>query len=174
MTSARCRVFIAAVRGDVDAGPHSGRSPCLLILGRVSGSMTDPCSWGCSYKEMTGLTMKRNMDLIREILLHVEEHGSLEDFDDGDSAEFKYHVRLLAEADLLKIIVHTEMGGEIILQEIGGGSFLTCKGHDFVDAARDEGRWNEAKAVVKEKAGSISFTVFTQLLVQLAKTSLGL
>ena len=46
--------------------------------------------------------MKRDMDLIRNILLHVEEHDNLQFALDGcDEPTVAYHVRLLSEAGLL-------------------------------------------------------------------------
>jgi hypothetical protein len=51
---------------------------------------------------------------------------------------------------------------------------LTWTGHEFADAARDEVRWKRAMGIVKEKSGSVTLTVLTQLLTALIKETLGL
>ena len=53
-------------------------------------------------------------------------------------------------------------------------SRLTWQGHEFLDAARDNTIWNRAMATVKDKIGSIPFTLLQQLLIQLGAASLGL
>ncbi|MGH7137033.1 MAG: DUF2513 domain-containing protein [Pirellulales bacterium] len=62
--------------------------------------------------------------------------------------------------------------GTIHLQ--GGRTALTWSGHEFLDAARDEGRWTEAKRLTKEKAGSITMAALTQILTRLMTQALGM
>ena len=118
--------------------------------------------------------MKRDMDLIRKILLHVEENDNLKfAIDRYEQREIAYHVRLLVEAELLKAVAIPVLSGDIVLQDTGHTA-LTWGGHEFLDAARDEGRWNKAKGIVKEKAGTVTVAAFTQLLVQIMKDAIGL
>ena len=52
---------------------------------------------------------------------------------------------------------------------------LTMEGHDFLESARDESRWNKAMKTVSEKGGgAISIGVLVQLLSALMKQQLGL
>lgn len=51
---------------------------------------------------------------------------------------------------------------------------LTWSGHEFLDAARDEGRWTEAKRLTNEKAGSITMAALTQILTHLMTQALGM
>ena len=51
---------------------------------------------------------------------------------------------------------------------------LTSAGHDFADAARDEGRWRKATGLVKDKAGGVTIDVMKELLISLIKSGLGL
>jgi hypothetical protein len=53
-------------------------------------------------------------------------------------------------------------------------SHLTWAGHDFADAARDDSRWAKATAVVKERAGTVTFDVLKQVLANLIKVGLGI
>jgi hypothetical protein len=49
---------------------------------------------------------------------------------------------------------------------------LTWLGHEFLDAAREDLRWGQAKRLVLEKTGSVSFATLQQVLVELMKRSL--
>ena len=51
---------------------------------------------------------------------------------------------------------------------------LTWSGHEFADAARDETRWIKAMGIIKEKSGTVTIAVLTQLLSALMKSALGL
>ena len=118
--------------------------------------------------------MKRDMDLIRRILLHVEEHDNLEiEVEDFDKNTISYHVRLLIEAGLMHGVAMTALDGTIILQDCGH-TCLTWEGHEFLDAARQDTLWDKAKDKVGKTLGTISFSLLTELLMQLAKQPLGL
>lgn len=119
--------------------------------------------------------MKRDMDLVRAILLIAENHedeylqptdfrrGLSEQFPDSQwsSEKLAVHVKLLEEAGLVDAKFHT-----------GGESFfdlrLTWEGHEFISDARDPGVWEN----VKSKAGDSSFTLLKQILVEVAKSVL--
>lgn len=118
--------------------------------------------------------MKRDPELIRKILLHIEAHDNLQfDFAGYDDQTIGYHVRLISQAGLAHANAPTAMSGEIILQD-SGHTALTWEGHEFLDAARDEARWKKAKSIVKEQAGAVSIGVLTQLLAQLMRQAIGL
>lgn len=44
---------------------------------------------------------------------------------------------------------------------------LTWEGHEFLDAAREDTRWNKAKEVAA-KTGSLTFSMLKEVLVQLS------
>ena len=93
--------------------------------------------------------MKRNLDLIREILLHIEsgqEYDGTREFyytapeemglTGCTPEEFVYHCTLLIEdgyidgaATIVNIVVRR----------------LTSRGHDFLDDIRDAGVWKQVK-----------------------------
>ena len=111
--------------------------------------------------------MRRNPDLCRALLLELEEDPNLiglkiyqvEGFTDD---EISYHVKLLYEAGLIEAHNASAMN-----------SFkwfplrLTWQGHEFLDAARDDTRWNKAKNIVKDKTGALSFEVIKDVLLKL-------
>jgi hypothetical protein len=119
--------------------------------------------------------MKRDMELIRKLVLGMEDcpegFGSVANLDGYTDEQIGYHAYLMIQAGLAE-------GNETTHSDsTGPGAYLrnlTWQGHEFADAARDDSRWLEAMRVVKEKAGSVTMGVLTQLLTSLAKTALGI
>ena len=112
--------------------------------------------------------MKHDMDLIRKILLAIESHPEPYSWDvpldisDYSEKEICYHVKLLEEAGLIEARIMTAMGGEF---ECAVNS-LTWTGHEFLEAARDDSRWEKVKRLVWEKTGSLPFEVLKAGLVR--------
>lgn len=113
--------------------------------------------------------MKRDMDLVREILLAVEAAPSpLKDGlrkMDGHAPEFVvFHVRLLKEAGFLEepFTRHTTKG------EITHGVGLTWQGYEFLETIRDPAIWSATKANAKA-VGSWSLGLLGELAKGLIK-----
>lgn len=109
--------------------------------------------------------MKRDMDLARTILMQVEaapnfNHPIRLSLDGYDAAVINYHVKLLAQADLLE----AKSPG----QDQWFPLALTWQGHEFLDAARDDKNWNTAKGLLA-KAGGFTLDVFKSVLVSLLR-----
>jgi len=118
--------------------------------------------------------MKRDMDLIRQILLHVEARQ----FDQVDEPfhvpEYAddivgFHLELLAEAGLVKTPDASNTGHNFVYFPVG----ITWEGYEFLDACRDERRWIDAKKLLRQ-CGTVSFHVMKQLLAKLACEALGI
>jgi len=111
--------------------------------------------------------MKRDMDLLRQILVQVEDHpfdmGMVElRFDGRSKAEIAYHVKLAQQAGLVEAIDLSTSNGPDIRP-----TSLTWHGHEFLEAARDETRWKKAKSIMKKKGGGMAFEVLQKLLTEL-------
>jgi hypothetical protein len=120
--------------------------------------------------------MRRDMDLIRKMILAVEDHpaGFAPDnfaIEGHSEEEIAYHAYLIVDAGLAEGIDMTSMGDSSPEWAIRN---LTWQGHEFADAARDETRWKKAMGIVSEKSGSVTLAVLTQLLTALMRNSLGL
>ena len=113
--------------------------------------------------------MKRDMDLIREILLKLEAveafNGDLQPvtatelgITEYGEMEFTYNAALLIEAKMLTGNTRMAVEGHIVI------GALTWGGHDFLDAIRDSKIWQETKEGAKQVGG---FTL--DLLKALAK-----
>lgn len=100
--------------------------------------------------------MKRDMDLIREILLKTEDlpfDGCFHDIEvSGRSAdEISYHVMLLDEAGFIEAEELTSQDGVC-----WKAKRLTYSGHEFLDAARSHTVWVKAKAMVMQATGTLT------------------
>lgn len=118
--------------------------------------------------------MKRHMELIRKIMLEIEKA-------EGDPAMFQeipgyeervigHHQFLLLDAGLIRGHVFDPADDIVMAQAI----CLSWKGHEFLDAARDDEIWNKAMQTAKDAGSSLTFAVLGQLLVQYLKDKIGM
>jgi len=119
--------------------------------------------------------MKRDMDLVRQILLAAEanEHGLVggnPDIDGYTDEQVAYHVYLMNEAGLVQAADTTSMGSDSPEAML---NHLTWSGHDFLDAAREPSRWQKAKEIIA-KAGGATFQIWLAVLTDLVKKGVGL
>jgi hypothetical protein len=113
------------------------------------------------------------MDLVRMILMRVEGSSSARAPQDlGIKAfvpeEIGYHVHIMMQGGLIEgchVSTMHSPGAEAVPRS------LTWKGHEFLDLARDQERWNRAKAIMA-KVGSAPFSVWTRVLTDLLWKSL--
>ena len=104
--------------------------------------------------------MKREMDLIRLLLLQVETGEVPPGLDQFSEDVQGYHGALLVEAGLVQ--------GKAV--SVGGGrkgaviTGLTWAGHDFLDAARSDTVWNKAKEKVLKPGLSWTFSMLLEVL----------
>jgi hypothetical protein len=120
--------------------------------------------------------MKRDMELIRKMLLAIEDHSDAWapdplEIDGHTDDEIGYHANLLGDAGLVVGYPEELMGRSGPMYTIRR---LTWEGHEFIDVAREDTRWKKAMGVVTEKAGSITFEVLKALLVSYMKSAVGL
>jgi hypothetical protein len=112
--------------------------------------------------------MKRDMDLVRDLLLAIENHPTLADGSNALAVDTPEELGL-PDRSLEEIYYHLDMmikkglvDGELNQMEIISG--LTWDGHDFLDSIRDPVIWQATKDGAK-KAGGFSL----ELLGALAK-----
>ena len=118
--------------------------------------------------------MKRDPDLVRNILLALENNASSNDaitakkmmIDGWNEDEINYHLLLLVEAGYIRVKDSSSDNRTIVFV-----TRLTWEGHEFLDAARDDGRWEKAKSAVA-KVGGWSFEVIKPILIELAKDAI--
>jgi hypothetical protein len=106
--------------------------------------------------------VKRDMDLVRTILLKIEEDGdpelrqvpTIEGFDEGTVTS---HVALLMDAGLVSAIDASTLGSEDYI-EIG----LSWAGYEFLENVRDPEIWRTTKSRAA-KVGSFSLSVIADI-----------
>ena len=122
--------------------------------------------------------MKRDMDLVRAILLVIEENeaarvgqpeiskGLKKMFPNGPTwrgEQLIEHVQMMKEADLVEANIVSTMRRSTFTR-----LRMTWQGHDFIADARDEGIWKKAK----EKSGDMGLAVLKQVLAGLVKQAI--
>ena len=109
--------------------------------------------------------MKRDLDLIRSILLKIEEISSGQsvchiEFKGIDSAIIAEHIELLEEAKLIIADLYrsiNNLGVQVISSyEI---TRLTMDGHDFIASIKIKSIWDKVKSTIEEKGGEVPFHV---------------
>jgi hypothetical protein len=121
--------------------------------------------------------MKRDMDLIRTLLITIESANAPIEatrltLPEYDQQSILYHVVLLSEADLIKANISCADNFDLPL--MAQVERLTWQGHEFLDAARNDSVWQKAKDTVLSKAGTVSIAVFQAVLISIAKSQLNL
>ncbi|QDP72186.1 DUF2513 domain-containing protein [Legionella israelensis] len=119
--------------------------------------------------------MKRNWDLVRKILLKVEETPQsnqlkLEDFPDDNGYEVTYHVQLLIDAGLIDANIYGTTSSEpndFLLRR------LTWHGHEFLDSVKNESIWLKTKETFKSKGISMTFETIKTVAIGLISKYIG-
>ncbi len=109
--------------------------------------------------------MKRDMELIRALLLKMESLGPAEklptDLPGYDRNAVWYHTTLLVEAGLL----HLELTARDRFMTVPGRpDRLTWEGHEFLDNARNEKAWKQVTGKAKAAGATLSLEVLKALL----------
>lgn len=119
--------------------------------------------------------MKRNWDMIRDILTRLEEvindEGclNLSSFPQGRAPEISYHMELLMEAGLVKGQMSKEIGP-------GPHDFfafrLTWQGHEFLDTIRSDTVWQNTKKSFLSQGISMTFDLVKSVASDIAASYL--
>jgi hypothetical protein len=112
--------------------------------------------------------MRRDMDLIRKLLLKLEDHEPV-DLSPYTEEQIGYHVALLVESGLAH--------GQVLSyypQQSGAAHSLTWAGHEFLDAARSQTLWNQAKQRFAQSGVEMTIDTAKAVLAAISLKSLGL
>lgn len=114
--------------------------------------------------------MKRNMELIRLLLLDAEGEEK-QDLSGFTEQQLIYHTALLIDAELVLGRTITGKNGFPVKAHI---IRLNWKGHEFLDAARSATVWKKVMDKVKSGGSSMPFPVIQELLISILKSQVGL
>lgn len=123
--------------------------------------------------------MKRDMELVRSILLEVESCTGLPqsipkiEIADHEGVAIDHHINILRDAALVDWEAADETAG--MERREFRGLRLTWQGHEFLDNARNEGVWRRVKDMLADSdIKSASFSIWTTLLSDQLKRNLGM
>ena len=108
--------------------------------------------------------MKRDLDLIRKILLSIES-GKEEDLSDYAPEVCNYHRALVIEAGLALGHIHEGANGmpdAVLIQR------LTWEGHEYLDAIRSEDIWEKTKRTFKQQGLAMTLELVKTVALKVA------
>ncbi len=115
--------------------------------------------------------MKRDFDLVREILLEIEAAGDPEEplihslsVDNYDQALTNEHVKLMIEYGLIEGECKFSTNNRILFTAIRG---LTPRGYDLLDNIRNDSIWRKIQDHVAASAGTASLDVIEKFASQI-------
>jgi hypothetical protein len=119
--------------------------------------------------------MKRDMELVRQILLALEAHASglaptPFTIPGYDQEVIGHHVYLMAQGDLVTAATIVVFGES----PVAVPGTITWKGHEFLDATRTDKVWRQVRTELKDKGLSLPFALVQELAIQIAKKLAGL
>ncbi|SCY27705.1 DUF2513 domain-containing protein [Nitrosospira sp. Nsp13] len=123
--------------------------------------------------------MKRDFDLIREILLHVEASPAnvrpyRVQFPESDQDTIDEHVELLIESGLLEGNPRHRAGAPLYVDMEVMVARLTWDGHDFLSSIQDDTIWRKAKATILMPSASFTFGLLVEWLKIQIKAKTGI
>ena len=126
--------------------------------------------------------MKRDLDLIRDILLDIESapSDSISIYDLAKNHNVSpdlvfYQIQLLKEAQLLKVrYLMKVLTPDSKKYDDIRISRLTLQGHDYLDTVRNNEIWSKTKASIVKLGTSVAFSTITRIASRLLESSLPL
>lgn len=122
--------------------------------------------------------MKRDLDLIRDMLLRIEDISNgarlicVEDFTDlcDDRHSISYHLELLEDAGYIAVIDHpyTDDYKDFALTR------LTMLGADYLDSVRNNSIWRKVKDKLEKVGNDASLKIVCDVATSIMKQQLGI
>ena len=100
--------------------------------------------------------MKRDINLVRQILLLAEQDGENRADHLGDQESIWHHAMIMVDGGLLYSMEKRESGEHVF--------FLTWHGHECLNAIRDEANWSTLMERLKEKELSMPFDSIVKIM----------
>ncbi len=122
--------------------------------------------------------MKRNLELLRGILLEVEKSDGrsplngkqLAEITEADERTVNYHLKLLVEAGWIEALGEPHYASRTAdsVPDLVLVSSLTNDGHNFVEAVGEPSRWKKFLAWAGDKVAGASLSTLAQLAMRFA------
>lgn len=120
--------------------------------------------------------MKRDMDLVRDILSQLAESDGEVDArtfvgDGRDLQLVAYHFQIMQEAGLIEANLQRAFGGSYVLAE---AVRLTWEGNDFLASVSSNKVWAKVKSDIAKHSVDAPFSVIKQLAVTACMSMFGM
>lgn len=122
--------------------------------------------------------LKRDLNLLREILLKIESNNSCNPLCIGnftnneiECPNYSFHIHLLLDAGYIeakKISYIGQQCDDFLITR------LTNSGCDYIDAIRDDTVWNSTKEKLKSVGGSSALEIVKAIAIATTKNILGI
>lgn len=117
--------------------------------------------------------MKRDMDLIREILFELEKSEQplgVEVFTTSTVSKehVGYNMSLMEQAGLITVSKQPASDDPYYFYR---AETITWEGQEFLNDVRDESNWKKLKLTVAKKTGDVSFAVLKSLACSIAQAA---
>lgn len=121
--------------------------------------------------------MRRNMDLVREILIEASKSDKevrASDIAEKSSKysleEIIYNIRIMGEGNLINVYIDEREAGVVDAYIM----YITWSGNDFLDSISSNEIWEKIKNNFSDKIINIPFDILTSLAKLYLKNKLGL
>lgn len=116
--------------------------------------------------------MKRDMELVRKLLLSIESDRDWGECVGPQSLETVLgHLEIMMDAKLLIGRLYKDENGDLKAVDVYR---LTWAGHEFLDNARNDTVWKNVMTRVKSVGATASFEVLVELLKSAVKSCMGM
>lgn len=111
--------------------------------------------------------MRRDMNLVRKVLLAVEAGRQNDPIEGFSEDEIKYHKKLVIDAGLAEgkpikdSTKPTDIPAAVMIRT------LTWAGHDFVDAIADDSKWAKVKGFLTDAGKQVTIETVKAAVTQL-------
>lgn len=120
--------------------------------------------------------MKRDFDLIRKLLISMEESGAntleIPSVDGCSAEEIMYHLILLRDGGFVESESETSSTSNRVIK-IHPPIMLLWKGQEFLDEIRDEKMWRKIVDEIRSKGCELTFAAIKCAVGILVKSQLG-
>ena len=118
--------------------------------------------------------MRRDMDLLRRILMTTAESGMPLDAEAlvqgrDDFEKVAYHIDIMAQAGIIEGMAQKDMAGGYSFASVVQ---LTWEGNDFLDSVKNDKVWSKVKQAIAKTTGGAPFEVVKTLAVKATKSIL--
>lgn len=124
--------------------------------------------------------MKRDWDLIRQILLAIEQSEPIDAIkDSAPEGLYEHQIDILRDSGLIEGFdrthtMKTPSGVPVSTFTLPDQPRLTWEGHNFLDSVRDDDIWSKTKERISKVGGSISIDMLKTVATAFLTQSLGL